>query len=188
MYVRGFPGSSAGKESACNVGDTSSIPGSGRSAGEGIGYPFKYSWASLEAQMIKNLPAMQETWVRSLGWEDPLEKERQPTPVFLPGEFHEQRSLANYSPCNDKKLTPPSPLTYLLHFIYVDPRLTYYCLFHLYVRRVTEQLSQHLLFGLMESGCTLLESISTLYFHSSIYCSLRPYYLGLEKNKFQLAL
>lgn len=76
-------------------------------------------------------------------------------------------------------------------FIYIDPRLTYYFLFHLYVayaRRVTKQLSQHLPFGLMESGCTLLESISTLYFHSSIYCSLRSYYLGLEKNKFQLAL
>ena len=52
----------------------SSIPGSGRSAREGIGYPLQYSWASLVAQMVKNLPAMQETWVQSLGWEDPLEK------------------------------------------------------------------------------------------------------------------
>ena len=43
-------------------------------AGEGIGYPFQYSWASLVAQLVKNLPAMWETWVRSLGWEDPLEK------------------------------------------------------------------------------------------------------------------
>ena len=51
-----------------------SIPGSGRSAGEGIGYPFQYSWASLVAQLVKNPPAMQKTWVRSLGWEDPLEK------------------------------------------------------------------------------------------------------------------
>ena len=50
------------------------IPGSGRSAGEGIGYLLQYSWASLVAQLVKNLPAMQETWVRSLGWEDPLEK------------------------------------------------------------------------------------------------------------------
>ena len=50
------------------------IPGSGRSAGEGIGYPLQYSWASLVAQLVKNPPAMQETWVRSLGWEDPLEK------------------------------------------------------------------------------------------------------------------
>ena len=50
------------------------IPGSGRSAGEGMGYPFQYSWASLVAQLVKNLPAMWETWVRSLGWEAPLEK------------------------------------------------------------------------------------------------------------------
>ena len=50
------------------------IPGSGRSAGEGIDYPLQYSWASLVAQLVKNLPAMWDTWVRSLGWEDPLEK------------------------------------------------------------------------------------------------------------------
>ena len=50
------------------------IPGSGRSAGEGIGYPLQYTWASLVAQLVKNLPAMWETWVQSLGWEDPLEK------------------------------------------------------------------------------------------------------------------
>ena len=50
------------------------IPGSGRSAGEGIGYPLQYSWGSLVAQTIKNLSAMQETWVPSLGWEDPLEE------------------------------------------------------------------------------------------------------------------
>ena len=50
------------------------IPELGRSPGEGIGYPLQYSWASLVAQMVKNPPAMQETWVRSLGWEDPLEK------------------------------------------------------------------------------------------------------------------
>ena len=50
--------------------------GSGRSAGEEIGYPLQYSWASLVAQLVKNPPAMQETWVQSLGWEDPLEKGR----------------------------------------------------------------------------------------------------------------
>ena len=66
----GFPDISIGKESACNAGDPSSIPGSGRSAGEGIGYPLQYSWASLVAQLVKNLPVMWETWVRSLGWED----------------------------------------------------------------------------------------------------------------------
>ena len=70
----GFLYGSAGKESACNAGDSSSIPGSGSSAGEGIGYPLQYSWASLVAQLVKNLPAMQETPVRFLGQEDALEK------------------------------------------------------------------------------------------------------------------
>ena len=60
---RGFPDSSAGKESTCNTGDPGSIPGSGRSAGEGIGYPLQYSQASLVVQVVKNLPAMQEIWV-----------------------------------------------------------------------------------------------------------------------------
>ena len=79
--LKGFPHSSVGKESACNAGDLGSIPGSWRSAGEGIGYPLQeigytlqYSWTSLVAQLVKNLPAMRETWVQSLGWEDPLEK------------------------------------------------------------------------------------------------------------------
>ena len=49
---------SVGKESACNAGDPGSIPGSGRSTGEGIGYPLQYYWASVVAQLIKNLPAM----------------------------------------------------------------------------------------------------------------------------------
>ena len=62
------------KESTCNAGDPNSIPGLGGSAGEGIGYPLQYSWASLVAQLVKNLPAKREIWVRSLGWEDPLEK------------------------------------------------------------------------------------------------------------------
>ena len=62
------------KESTCNVGDPGSIPGSGRSTGEGIGYPLQCSWTSLVAQLVKNLPAMRETWVRPLDWEDPLEK------------------------------------------------------------------------------------------------------------------
>ena len=70
----GFPDSSVGKESACDAGDPGLIPGLGRSAGDGIGYPLQYSWACLAAQLVKNLPAMQETWLRSLGWEDPLEK------------------------------------------------------------------------------------------------------------------
>ena len=53
-----MPDSSVGKESASNAGDLDSIAGSGRSAGEGIGYPLQYSWASLIAQLLKNLPAM----------------------------------------------------------------------------------------------------------------------------------
>ena len=71
----GFPGGSAGRESACNAGDPGSIPGSGRSPEEGIGYPLQYSWTSLVAQTVKLLSTMWETWVQSLGWEDPLEKE-----------------------------------------------------------------------------------------------------------------
>ena len=75
--VLGFPDSSVGKESGCSGGDPGSIPGSGRSAGKGTGYPLPYSWASLVAQLVKNPPATQETWVQSLGWEDPLEKGRE---------------------------------------------------------------------------------------------------------------
>ena len=76
FWGSGFPHSSVGKKSACNAGDPSSLPGWGRSAGEGIGYPLQYSWASLVAQLVKNLPAVRETRVQSLGWEDPLEKEK----------------------------------------------------------------------------------------------------------------
>ena len=72
--VKSSPGSSVGKESACNAGDPGSIPGSGRCAGEGIGYPLQYSWASLVTQLVENPPAIQETWVPSLGWGDPLEE------------------------------------------------------------------------------------------------------------------
>ena len=70
----GFPCDSAGKESACNAGDLGSILRLGKSPAEGKGYPLQYSWASLVAQLVKNLPAMQETLVRFLGWEDPLEE------------------------------------------------------------------------------------------------------------------
>ena len=66
----GFPYSSVGKESTCNAGDTGSIPGLGRSSGEGIGYPLQYSWASLVAQLVRNPTSMWEIWVGSLGWED----------------------------------------------------------------------------------------------------------------------
>ena len=90
--------SSAGKESTCDAGDPGSIPGSGRSPEEGIDYPLQYSWASLVAQLVKNLPVMWQTWVWSLGWEDPRRRERLPTPVFWPGEFH-----GLYSPWGHKE-------------------------------------------------------------------------------------
>ena len=67
-HFKGFHENSVGKESACNAEEASSIPGSGRSAGEGIGYPLQYSWASLVVQLVKNPPAMWETWDQSLGW------------------------------------------------------------------------------------------------------------------------
>ena len=73
-FDAGFPNSSVVKESVCNAGDPGLIPGSGRSTGEGVGYPLQYSWASLVVQLVKNPPTMQETWVCSLGWEGPLEK------------------------------------------------------------------------------------------------------------------
>ena len=76
LYTQGFPDSSVGKESTCSAGDPGSIPGLGRSPGEGIGYPHQYSWASLVAQLVKNPPAMKETWVQSLGLKDTLEKEK----------------------------------------------------------------------------------------------------------------
>ena len=72
--TRGFPNSSVGKESTCNAGDPGSIPGLGKSIREGIGYPLQYSFTSLVTQLVKSLPTTRETWVRSLGWEDSLEK------------------------------------------------------------------------------------------------------------------
>ena len=74
VVPKGFPDISSGKESDCNAGDPGLIPGLGRSTGEEIGYPLQYSWASLVAQLVKNPLAMWETWVQSLGWEDPLDK------------------------------------------------------------------------------------------------------------------
>ena len=81
--LMGFPGSSAGKESACNAEDPGSIPGLGRSPGEGIGYPLQYSSASLVAQLVKKPHATWETWIRSLGWEDPLQEGMATHPSIL---------------------------------------------------------------------------------------------------------
>ena len=111
--LSGFPDSSVDKESACNAGDPGLIPGSGRSAGEGIAYPLKvaqaYSWASLVAQLVKNLPAIWETCGQSLGWEDLLEKEKIPSPLFWPGEFH---GLYNPWGCKESDTTEQ----FALHF------------------------------------------------------------------------
>ena len=83
-----FPHSSVGKESACNTRDPGSIPGLGRSPGERIGYPLQYSWASLVAQLVKNPPASGrpgfDHWVGKIPWR----RERLPTLVFWPEEFH----------------------------------------------------------------------------------------------------
>ena len=99
-----------GKESACNAGDPGSIPGLGRSTGEGIGYSLQYPWASLVAQPVKNLPAMWETWVGKIPWR----REWLPTPVFWPGEF-----LGLYSPWVAKSWTRLSDFhfhhTFILH-------------------------------------------------------------------------
>ena len=74
MYVQGFSHNSVGKESTCNAGDSISIPELERYTGEETGWPLQYYWASLVAQLVKNQHAMWETWVRFMGWEDPLEK------------------------------------------------------------------------------------------------------------------
>ena len=78
-----FFGDSDSKESTCSAGDLGSFPGLGRSPGGGYGTPLQYFWASLVAELVKNLPAMWETWVRSLGWEDPLEERREWLPTLL---------------------------------------------------------------------------------------------------------
>ena len=73
-WLRGFLGSTVGKEIACNAGVPGLSPESESSPGEGTSYPLQYSWTSLVAQMLNNLPAMWENWVWSLGWEDPLKE------------------------------------------------------------------------------------------------------------------
>ena len=95
----GFLGGSAGKESACNAGDPGLIPASGSSPGEGTGYPKQYSWAFLVAQTVKNPPAMWETCIRSLAWEDPLRGGHgNPLQYSCLENPHGQRSLVGYFP------------------------------------------------------------------------------------------
>ena len=78
------------------------IPGLERSAGKGIGYPLQCSWVPLVAQLVKNPPAMWETWVRSLGWEDPLEEGMATHSGIFAWRIHGQRSLTGYSPWDNK--------------------------------------------------------------------------------------
>ena len=85
---QGFPGNSADKKSAYNAGDPGLIPELGSSPREGNGDPLQCFWASLVAPTVEKLPGMQETQIRSLGWEDPLEDGMATHPVFLPREFH----------------------------------------------------------------------------------------------------
>ena len=102
-----------GKESACNTGDPGSIPGLGRSAGEGIGYPLQYSWASLMAQLVKNPPSMQRPgfnpWVGKIPWK----REWLPTSVFWPREFHGLYSPWGHKELDTTKWLSLSPLLYL---------------------------------------------------------------------------
>ena len=111
----GFPESSVGKESACNAGDPSSIPGSGRSPRETIGYPLKYSWASRVAHLKKlclqyGTPGF-DPWVGKIPWR----RERLPTPVFWPGEFHGLYGVA-------KSRTRLSDFTFTLLFTFMHWR------------------------------------------------------------------
>ena len=101
----GFPDGSAGKESVCSMGDLGSIPGLGRSPRKGIGYLLWCSWVSLVAQSVKNPPAMLETWVRSLDWEDsPGGGHGKPLQYSCLENPHGQRSLVGCSPWGHKDL------------------------------------------------------------------------------------
>jgi len=139
----GFPESSVGKESACNAGDPGSIPGLGRSPGEGIGYPLEYSWGlplwfSWWRIRLQCGKAGFNPWVGKIPWR----RERLPTPVFWPGEFH-----GLYSPWGCKvrhnwvtftykqlisylDLSMSFTLIFCTHFIYSHPITYFEFLFH----------------------------------------------------------
>ena len=110
IYRYCFPDSSVGKESTCNAGDSGSIPGSGRSTGEGRGYPLQYSWASLVTQLVKNPLAMWETWVDPWVGKTSWRRERLLTPVFWPGDFY-----GLYSPWGHKELDMTEWLSFSLY-------------------------------------------------------------------------
>ena len=90
---------------------------SGSSSSSSIGYPLQYSWASLVAQMVKNLPAMRETWVQFLVRKIPWRRARQPTPVFCPGESHGQRRLVGYSLCGHEEWDRTVPILVEIHLL-----------------------------------------------------------------------
>ena len=112
--------SSAGKESAWNAGDPSSIPGSGRYPGKGIGYPLQYSWASRVAQLVKNPPAIRETCVQSLDWEDTLEKGTATQSGILPCRIPwTEKPGRLYNPWGHKQLDTTELSLSLVLFIYL---------------------------------------------------------------------
>ena len=100
--------SSVGKESTCKAGNPGLIPGSGGSPVEGKGYPLQYCWGSLVAQLVKNPPAVWETWIQSWVGKIPWRRERLPTPVSWPGESH-----GLYSPWGCKELDMTERLSLL---------------------------------------------------------------------------
>ena len=134
-------GSLVGKESSCNSRGPSSIPGLGSSPGKGTGYPHQHSWASLVAQMVKNPPAMWETWVWLLGSEDPLEKGTitHSRPLSWPGAFHGLGNLGGYSPWDCKESGTTEwlklfffPFNYTLNsWLFIDPESIKHLLKHL---------------------------------------------------------
>ena len=144
----GFLDSSVDKETACNAGDSDLIPGSGRSAGEGFGYPLQYPWVSFVAQLVKNLPAMWETWVQSLGWEDPLEKGKYL--IFI----YSVRECSNFIDI---------PIAIQLYQHHLLKRLSFlYCIFSLLCCRLTDHRYMHV--------CSIAKSLLTLC--NLINCSL----------------
>ena len=126
IIIRVFPCHSASKESTCNAGNLGLSPGSGRSAGEGIGYLLQCSWASLVDQLVKNPPAMWETWVGKILWR----RERLPTPVFWPGEVH---GLTSPWGCKDYNMSEQFSLTHWAFFQVVKLFPTVYIRLWLYL-------------------------------------------------------
>ena len=117
LFIWGFPHSSVGKESTCNTGNPSLIPGSERSTREGIGYPLQYSWASLVTQLVKNLLQCGRPGFDPRVGKIPWRRERLPTPVFWPTEFHD-------SPWGHKESDTTERLSLSLHHLSPNSILT----------------------------------------------------------------